>query len=53
MKNTRTRNAVVTLAVGLALNISLGVLKFVAGLLAGSNSVTSDGINNLDRKSVV
>ncbi len=52
MKNTRTRNAVVTLAVGLALNISLGVLKFVAGLLAGSNSVTSDGINNLSDAAV-
>lgn len=43
----RTKNAVVTLAVGLALNISLGIAKLVVGILSDSVSVSSDALNNL------
>lgn len=46
MKN-RTKNVVVTLIVGLILNISLGVAKLVVGLMSRSSSVTSDALNNL------
>lgn len=48
----RTKNAVVTLAVGLALNILLGVSKLVAGLLSRSASVTSDALNNISDAAV-
>lgn len=48
----RTKNAVVTLAVGLALNILLGVSKLVAGLLSHSASVTSDALNNMSDAAV-
>lgn len=48
----RTKNAVVTLAVGLALNILLGVSKLVAGLLSRSASVTSDALNNISDSAV-
>lgn len=52
MQNSRTKGAVATLAVGLALNIALGAFKLVAGVLAKSNSVTSDGVNNLSDAAV-
>ncbi|MBD5132484.1 MAG: cation transporter [Clostridiales bacterium] len=45
--NGRTVRAAVTLGVGLALNIALGVTKLVVGITAGSTSVTSDAINNV------
>ena len=48
----RTKNAVITLAVGLALNILLGVAKIVAGLLSRSTSVTSDALNNISDAAV-
>lgn len=48
----RTKNAVITLAVGLALNIMLGVAKLVAGLLSRSTSVTSDALNNISDAAV-
>ena len=48
----RTKNAVITLAVGLALNILLGVAKLVAGLLSRSTSVTSDALNNISDAAV-
>lgn len=48
----KTKNALVTLSVGLLLNISLGVAKLVVGLIAGSMSVTSDGVNNLSDAAV-
>lgn len=50
--SSRTKNAVVTLAVGLALNISLGVAKLVVGLLSDSTSVMSDAFNNLSDAAV-
>lgn len=48
----RVKNAVATLAVGLALNIGLGVAKLVAGMLCGSVSVTSDALNNISDAAV-
>lgn len=48
----RTKNAVITLAVGLALNILLGVAKLVAGVLSRSTSVTSDALNNISDAAV-
>ncbi|MDE7164893.1 MAG: cation diffusion facilitator family transporter [Clostridiales bacterium] len=48
----RTKNAVVTLAVGLALNILLGVTKLVAGILSRSASVASDALNNISDAAV-
>ena len=50
--NNRTKNAVVTLAIGLALNICLGVAKLVVGLLSDSTSVMSDAFNNLSDAAV-
>lgn len=50
--NERTKSAVITLAVGLGLNISLGVAKLVTGLMSGSTSVTSDALNNLSDAAV-
>ncbi|MCH5156029.1 MAG: cation transporter [Clostridiales bacterium] len=47
-----TKNAVVTLAVGLALNILLGVGKLVAGVLSRSASVSSDALNNISDAAV-
>lgn len=47
-----TKNAVITLAVGLALNILLGTSKLVVGVLSGSTSVTSDSLNNLSDAAV-
>lgn len=46
------KNAVVTLAVGLALNIILGVSKLVVGVLSESVSVASDAVNNLSDSAV-
>ena len=48
----RNKNAVVTLAVGLTLNILLGVSKLAAGILSRSASVTSDSLNNLSDAAV-
>lgn len=48
----RTKNAVVTLIIGLALNISLGVAKLVVGILSDSVSVSSDALNNLSDAAV-
>lgn len=48
----RDGGAIITLIVGLILNIGLGVSKLVAGLLAKSNSVASDGVNNLSDAAV-
>lgn len=49
---SRTDNVVITLSVGLALNILLGTVKLVAGILSRSSSVTSDGVNNLSDAAV-
>ena len=48
----RTKNAVVTFAIGLALNILLGVGKLVAGVLSRSASVSSDALNNISDAAV-
>lgn len=48
----RSKRAVVTLVIGLVLNISLGVAKLVVGILAGSVSVSSDAFNNLSDSAV-
>lgn len=48
----RTKNAAITLALGLALNIALGVGKLVVGISASSASVTSDAVNNLSDAAV-
>lgn len=50
--DSRSKNALATLIVGLALNIALGVGKLVAGILSGSASVLSDGVNNLSDAAV-
>lgn len=50
--NGRTKNALVTLAVGLALNIALGISKLVVGFSANSVSVSSDAANNLSDAAV-
>ncbi|MCH5160937.1 MAG: cation transporter [Clostridiales bacterium] len=47
VKKDRNKGALVTLIVGLVLNISLGVAKLVVGQLSGSVSVTSDAFNNI------
>ncbi len=52
MTKERNKNALITLIVGLALNISLGVAKFVIGRLSASVSVTSDALNNLSDAAV-
>lgn len=52
MNKSKVSSAVVTLAVGLALNISLGVAKLVVGILAASTSVISDALNNLSDAAV-
>ena len=48
----RSKNAVVTFAIGLALNILLGVGKLVAGVLSRSASVSSDALNNISDAAV-
>ncbi len=52
MTKERNKSALITLIVGLALNISLGVAKFVIGRLSASVSVTSDALNNLSDAAV-
>ncbi len=52
VKNKRVKNAVATLAVGLALNIALGAAKLAAGILSGAASVASDAANNLSDAAV-
>ena len=47
VKKDRNKSALVTLIVGLVLNISLGVAKLVVGQLSESVSVVSDAFNNL------
>lgn len=49
---TRDKTALVTLIVGLALNIALGTFKLVAGILSNSRAVSSDAINNLSDAAV-
>ena len=51
-KSSRTKTALVTLAIGLALNIALGAAKLVTGVLADSTAVTSDALNNLSDAAV-
>ncbi len=48
----RSKNALVTLIIGLALNIALGAAKLAVGIIAGSVSVMSDGVNNLSDAAV-
>lgn len=50
--NKRTKNAVVTLIIGLALNIALGAAKLAVGILADSVAVSSDAFNNLSDAAV-
>lgn len=52
MDRTRVKNAMITLAVGLALNIGLGIAKLVAGIFENSTAVTSDALNNLSDAAV-
>lgn len=47
-----TKNAVITLAVGLALNILLGTGKMIVGVLSKSTSVSSDALNNISDAAV-
>lgn len=49
---SRTKNAVATLGVGLALNIILGAAKLTVGLLSTSSSVVSDAVNNISDAAV-
>lgn len=48
----RNRTSVITLAIGLALNIALGTAKLVVGIISGSMSVMSDAFNNLSDSAV-
>ncbi len=48
----RTKNAVATLAVGLALNIILGAAKLTVGIMSASSSVVSDAVNNISDAAV-
>lgn len=50
--NSRAKNALVTLLVGLVLNIALGTSKLVVGILAKSTAVASDAANNLSDAAV-
>lgn len=52
MNDNRTKGAVVTLFIGLALNIALGVSKLVVGLKSDASSVMSDAFNNLSDAAV-
>ncbi len=52
MRDKTVSSALVTLFVGLVLNIMLGVAKLVVGILAGSASVSSDALNNLSDAAV-
>lgn len=48
----RVDGAVVALAIGLALNIILGVTKLAAGVISRSTSVLSDALNNISDAAV-
>ncbi|MCH5165977.1 MAG: cation transporter [Clostridiales bacterium] len=48
----RTKSALVILAVGLALNIALGIAKLAVGILANSSAVSSDALNNISDSAV-
>ncbi len=50
--NSREKTALVTLIVGLALNIALGTTKLVVGILSNSVAVLSDALNNLSDAAV-
>ena len=50
--NKRTKNAVLTLVVGLILNIALGAAKLTAGVISESVAVASDAFNNLSDAAV-
>lgn len=50
--NERNKKAVITLVIGLILNIALGASKLAVGLLADSASVSSDAFNNLSDAAV-
>ncbi len=50
--DSRSKKTLLTLIVGLALNIALGTGKLVIGLLSDSVSVASDAVNNLSDAAV-
>ncbi len=50
--NSRTKSALITLIIGLALNVALGAAKLTVGLISGSVSVASDAANNLSDAAV-
>lgn len=54
METSRSKNksALITLIIGLALNIALGASKLVVGFIADSASVMSDALNNLSDSAV-
>ncbi len=51
-KRSYIKNALITLSVGLALNIMLGAAKLTVGLLSDSSAVMSDAFNNLSDAAV-
>lgn len=50
--NERTKQAMITLIIGLIFNIALGAAKLVAGILSDSTAVSSDALNNLSDAAV-
>lgn len=50
--HNRTKTAVATLVIGLALNIILGVAKLTIGILTDYASATSDALNNISDAAV-
>lgn len=50
--NERTKQAMITLIIGLVFNIALGAAKLVAGILSDSTAVSSDALNNLSDAAV-
>lgn len=48
----RTKSAVITLVIGLTLNIALGVSKLVTGMLTHASAITADALNNLSDSAV-
>lgn len=48
----RIKNAIITLAVGLALNILLGAAKLAVGIVSRSAAVSSDALNNISDAAV-
>ncbi len=52
MKDDRIKNALITLAVGLALNILLGAGKLAVGIISRSAAVSSDALNNISDAAV-